>query len=727
MNNCIIKGKISIFYCIALVKNIGYNEVEKWGEIMEKSAVRMIAQMIALKKIEVLLLKKYYEGNSPRFYLRDLNSGDLKEIKISGKYVEEQFVHYYFDDIEIDFCRIYQIVDAYGLSETLQYTKLVYDYDFLRQSYYDGNDLGNHYHKEHTSFKVWAPTALQMKVSIVKKDCTYTYEMQRINDGVFYAKIAGDFDNCKYVYLVRHHEGFYPALDPYAYSSSSNSLSSIIIDLDKVKIDLNRDSLPVLLNKTDAIIYEANVRDYTMYENSLSAYKGKFKGIYEEGLKTKYGNSAGLDYLVELGITHLQLMPIYDFATVDENNPEVLYNWGYDPAQYNVPEGSYSNDPNDGYSRVIECKEMISKLHSKGIRVVMDVVYNHMYDVNASAFERLVPGYYFRKNSDGTLSNGSWCGDDLNTDEYMVRKYILDMSKRWQQFYGVDGFRFDLMGIIDITTINQVYEMCSNYDNSFIIYGEGWNMPTNLPDEKKAMQDNHAKMLNISFFNDEFREVMKGGSSDFVLVNKGFITGNLYETEHAKNVVSGLNRYSRPDQSINYVECHDNATIFDKLYISNVEEGLSGILNRQKNLTIMTLLAQGIPFIHAGQEFYRTKGGIYNSYNTPDNINCINWDFRDIYKDDIDDIKKIIKLRKNNKCFRYATREEIEENILVENIDYKMLKYTLKQDSGEYKEFIIYINPSSFSFDYQEKEYSCIYGNINDNQIEPKTIVILAK
>lgn len=727
MNNCIIKGKISIFYCIALVKNIGYNEVEKWGEIMEKSAVRMIAQMIALKKIEVLLLKKYYEGNSPRFYLRDLNSGDLKEIKISGKYVEEQFVHYYFDDIEIDFCRIYQIVDAYGLSETLQYTKLVYDYDFLRQSYYDGNDLGNHYHKEHTSFKVWAPTALQMKVSIVKNDCTYTYEMQRINNGVFYAEVAGDFDNCKYVYLVRHHEGFYPALDPYAYSSSSNSLSSIIIDLDKVKIDLNRDSLPVLLNKTDAIIYEANVRDYTMYENSLSAYKGKFKGIYEEGLKTKYGNSAGLDYLVELGITHLQLMPIYDFATVDENNPEVLYNWGYDPAQYNVPEGSYSNDPNDGYSRVIECKEMISKLHSKGIRVVMDVVYNHMYDVNASAFERLVPGYYFRKNSDGTLSNGSWCGDDLNTDEYMVRKYILDMSKRWQQFYGVDGFRFDLMGIIDITTINQVYEMCSNYDNSFIIYGEGWNMPTNLPDEKKAMQDNHAKMLNISFFNDEFREVMKGGSSDFVLVNKGFITGNLYETEHAKNVVSGLNRYSRPDQSINYVECHDNATIFDKLYISNVEEGLSGILNRQKNLTIMTLLAQGIPFIHAGQEFYRTKGGIYNSYNTPDNINCINWDFRDIYKDDIDDIKKIIKLRKNNKCFRYATREEIEENILVENIDYKMLKYTLKQDSGEYKEFIIYINPSSFSFDYQEKEYSCIYGNINDNQIEPKTIVILAK
>lgn len=721
------KEEISDFYCIALGIKISYNEIGKWGGIMEKSAIRMIAQMVALKKIEVLLLKKYYEGNSPRFYLRDLTNHDLTEIKISGKYVEEQFVHYYFDDIEIDFCRVYQIVDAYGLSETLQYTKLVHDHDFLKQNYYDGNDLGNQYHEDYTTFKVWAPTALQMKIAITKNSRTNTFEMQRNEQGIFYCKVDGNFDNCHYVYLVRHHEQYYPALDPYAYSSSSNSQTSMIIDLDKIKINLNRDCLPPLEKKTDAIIYEASVRDYTMYENSLSKYKGKFKGLTEEGLKTKHGNTAGLDYLVELGITHLQLMPIYDFATVDENHPEILYNWGYDPAQYNVPEGSYCSDPNDGYSRVSECKEMISKLHAKGIRVVMDVVYNHMFDVNASAFERLVPGYYFRKNDDGTLSNGSWCGDDLNTAEHMVRKYIIDMSKRWQQFYGVDGFRFDLMGIIDITTINQVYDECSAFDPAFMIYGEGWNMPTNLPDENKAMQDNHAKMLNISFFNDEFREVLKGASGDFVLVNKGFITGNLYETERAKNVITGLNRYTKPDQSINYVECHDNATVFDKLYISNVEEGLAGILNRQKNLTIAALISQGIPFIHAGQEFYRTKGGIHNSYNAPDNINCLNWDFRDIYKSDIDDIKKIIELRKNNKCFRYDTKDDIEQNVLVENIDYKMLKYTLKQDRGEYKEFIIYINPSNFAFDYQEKDYHCLYGDFIDNQIGPKTIVILAK
>ena len=694
---------------------------------MEKSAIRMIAQMISLNRIEVLLLKQYYGGYSPKFYLRDMSNNSLKEIKIADKYEDDRFIHYYFNEIEIDFCRVYQIVDAYGLSETLQYSKLVYDEDFLNMNYYDGDDLGNRYYMEYTEFKVWAPTALEVKVSITKNDTICSYNMKRLDKGVFYAKVEGDYDNCRYVYLVRHHDEYCFTVDPYAYSSSSNSQSSIIINLDKTKIELNHECLKPLLKKTDAIIYEANVRDYTMYDNCSSKYKGKFKGICEEGLKTKHGNSAGLDYLVELGITHLQLMPIQDFATVDENHQKLLYNWGYDPAQYNVPEGSFCSDPNDGYSRVIECKEMVSKLHSKGIRVVMDVVYNHVYDINANAFERLVPGYYFRKNPDGSLSNGSWCGNDVDSQKKMVRKYIVDMSKRWQQFYGFDGFRFDLMGIIDIETINEIYRVCSDYDSSFILYGEGWNMPTNLPDSEKAMQYNHDKLLNVSFFNDTFREVLKGGSGDSVLVNKGFVTGNLYETQRARDVINGLSFYSKVDQSINYVECHDNATVFDKLYISNVEEGLDGILNREKNLTIITLLSQGIPFIHAGQEFYRTKGGVYNSYNSPDNINCINWDFRDIYKKDVDDIKKIIKLRKENKCFRYASNEEIEKNVVVENIDYKMVKYVLKQDEGMYREFVIYINPSNFTFDYQEKEYECIYGKIDNGQIEAKTIVILAK
>lgn len=694
---------------------------------MEKSAIRMIAKMVSMNKVEVLLIRRYYDGNCPCFYLRDLSDNSLTELEISAKYVDEEFARYYFDNVEIDFCRIYEIVDAYGLAETLQYTPLIYDGEFLKQNYYGGNDLGSSYYEDYTIFKVWAPTALAVKVVITKDHTTTSHEMKRIGSGVFCAYVAGNFDNCEYVYLVRHHNSYIRALDPYAYGSKANGQSSIIVDLNKINIDLHRECLAPLENKTDAIIYEVSVRDFTMYENSSSNHKGKFAGISEVNLKTKHGNNAGLDYLSELGITHVQLLPIYDFATVDENHQAVMYNWGYDPAQYNVPEGSYCTNPNDGYSRIVECKQMIADLHARGIRVIMDVVYNHMYDVNASAFERIVPGYYFRRNPDGSLSNGSWCGNDVDSCKDMVRKYIIDMSRRWQGFYGVDGYRFDLMGIIDIDTINQVYQVCSAYDSSFMVYGEGWNMPTNLPDEIKAMQDNHAKMPQISFFNDEYREVIKGGSSDGVLVNKGFITGNLYETERAKNVITATNRYSRPDQSINYVECHDNATVFDKLCISNVEEGLEGILRRQKDLTVMVLLSQGIPFIHAGQEFYRTKGGIGNTYNSPDNINCINWDFRDIYKNDVEDIKKIIQLRKNNKCFRYATRNDIEANVLVENIDFKMVKYTLKQDEGEYREFVIYINPSNFTFDYGETSYEHLYGEITNGQIGARTIVILAR
>ena len=694
---------------------------------MENSAVRMIAKMILANKMEVLLVRQYYDGNSDRFYLRNVLTGDLQKIMISAKYVEEKYTHYFFDDVNIDFTQVYQVLDAYGLSETLQYTPLINDPEFMKVNYYDGHDLGSTYYRDYTVFKVWAPTALEVKVMVKKNHEFISYDMKRVENGVFSLYLSGDYDNCEYLYQVRHHDSFINALDPYAYSSSANGRSSIIINLNKCMIDLNRQYLKPLKQKTDAILYELSVRDFTMYENSPSKHKGKFLGVSEAGLITKHGNNAGLDYLVNLGITHVQLMPIFDFATVDENQPHLLYNWGYDPAQYNVPEGSYCSDPNDGYSRVLECKEMIARLHRHGLRVIMDVVYNHMYDVNASPFERIVPGYYFRKNMDGTLSNGSWCGNDLESCNYMVRKYIIDMSRRWQSFYGVDGYRFDLMGIIDIETINQVYQICHSYDKSFMVYGEGWNMPTSLPDDQKAMQFNHYKMPNISFFNDEFREVIKGGSSDGVLVNKGFITGNLYETERARNCIMACNRYTSPDQSINYVECHDNATIFDKLYISNVEEGLNEILERQKNLTIVTLLSQGIPFIHAGQEFYRTKGGIGNSYNSPDNINSINWDFRDIYKDDVEDIKKIIQLRKNNKCFRYSTVEDIEKNIIVENIDFKMLKYTLKQDEGEYQKFVIYINPSNFTFDYDETDYQLLYGLITDNQIGAKTVVVLAK
>ena len=449
-----------------------------------------------------------------------------------------------------------------------------------------------------------------------------------------------------------------------------------------------------------------------MSSSIKASHPGTFMSLVEENLKTPKGNKAGFDYLVDLGITHAQIMPMYDFATVDELHPTVMYNWGYDPIQYNVPEGSYALNPQDGYSRVKECRHMVSSLHQKGLRVVMDVVYNHMYDYFTSAFERTVPGYYFRKNQYGEMSNGSWCGNDLESRHQMTRRYIKDMCLRWQKLYGVDGFRFDLMGIIDIETLNQVYNQASKIDDSFIVYGEGWNMPTAMSDQEKGMQDNHQKMLNIGFFNDYYRETLKGGSSDSTLKDKGYFAGNMYNCEIGGECMKNTNRYSYVDQSINYVECHDNATTFDKFAISNGDEPLETRKKRQLMLNVALVLSQGIPFIHCGQEFYRSKGGLGNTYNTLDSINAVNWSLVDENQDDIEILKQTIQLRKENSGFRYETIQEVKENVTTNHFDYRILRYSVKQNKGKYKEIVAYFNPSYYDFEINDMdEYEVIYND----------------
>ena len=464
--------------------------------------------------------------------------------------------------------------------------------------------------------------------------------------------------------------------------------------------------------KTEAIIYELSVRDFTMSKTINATHPGTFMSLVESGLVTPQGNKAGFDYLVDLGVTHVQIMPMYDFATVDELHPTVMYNWGYDPIQYNVPEGSYALDPQDGYSRVKECRHMVSTFHQKGLRVVMDVVYNHMYDYYTSAFERTVPGYYFRKNQYGEMSNGSWCGNDLESRHQMVRRYIKDMCLRWQKLYGVDGFRFDLMGIIDIETLNQVYDQASKIDDSFIMYGEGWNMPTAMDDHEKGMQDNHRKMLNIGFFNDYYRETLKGGSGDSALKDKGYFAGNMYNCEIGGECMKNTNRYSYVDQSINYVECHDNATTFDKFAISNGDEPLETRKKRQLMLNVALILSQGIPFIHCGQEFYRSKDGLGNTYNTLDHINAVNWSLVDENQEDIETLKQMIQLRKENGGFKYETIQEVNEYVSTNHFDYRILRYCVKQNKGKYQEIVAYFNPSYYDFEINDMdEYEVIYND----------------
>lgn len=661
---------------------------------MERSAERMRAFASGFDEIKVYLSKNYYNGISPKFYLKNLKTDEIE--LLSGDVHsnnEEQGFRIYTLNASFELGSVYKIIDAYGLACFLDFTRLAKIQEFDDLYYYDKDDLGCTYTKEECTFKIWSPLSTGVILKTIQHGEDVLYPMKRGEKGVYEITLKGNYEGMHYFFLIKFAGNYDIVMDPYAYSSSSNGRTCIVVDPEKLKI--KKYELPVLKSKTDAIIYETSVRDFSMHKAGRMENRGKFLAFCEEGTKTDCGHTTGIDYLSEIGITHLQLMPINDFATVDEAHPKVLYNWGYDPAQYNVTEGSYVSNPDDGYARVREAQQMIEALHSKGIRVVLDVVFNHMHDVNQNALEKSVPHYYFRRNSDGSLSNGSWCGNDLNTEAKMCRKYILDMCKRWQVFYGVDGFRFDLMGIIDIETMKLVEKQCKDIDPSFIVYGEGWNMGTALSEDKRTTILNNRKIPHIGFFNDFFRDTCRGTNQ---MESKGYFSGDTYKTNEAISAICNLNMFDNIEQSINYVECHDNATTYDKLKISNYDEEKDVLRRRTKLMMAAILLAQGVPFIHSGQEFYRSKRGQTNTYNAGDSINALDWSLRDRRHEAVEYFCFLIKLRKNNPCFRYNNYDQIKENVHLENLNHRIIKYHLKQSKGEYKELIIYFNPSKEDF-----------------------------
>lgn len=687
---------------------------------MEESAVRMKAYAVNFKEIHVFLSKNYYNGISSKFYLKDLETDEL--ILLHGDSLQNssipQFQEYVFH-VSFKMGRVYKILDAYGLSCFLDFSKMSLCEEFDDLYYYDGHDLGNTYTKEGTTFKVWAPLSTGIILKIVKDGKVSLYPMERGLKGVYSCYVEGDLELAHYFYLIKHIGNYEISMDPYAYSSSSNGRTNIIVDLNKLKMAPSH--LPPLKQKTDAIIYETSVRDFSMSSTSGMKNKGKFLAFTELNTSTDSGNPTGLDYLSCLGITHLQLMPINDFATVDENNVQELYNWGYDPAQYNVTEGSYVTDPDDGYKRIREAQQMVEALHSRGIRVVLDVVYNHMHDVNMNALEKTCPHYFFRRNSDGSLSNGSWCGNDLNTTAKMCRKYILHMCKRWQTLYGIDGYRFDLMGLIDITTMKLVDAQAKAIDPSFIVYGEGWNMQTALSEDKRTTIQNNRKTPNLGFFNDFFRDTLRGTNQ---MESKGYFSGDTYKTNDAIKAMCNFDMFDNISQSINYVECHDNATCYDKLRRSNYDEDKDVRKKRLRLMLAAIILSQGVPFIHSGQEFFRTKNGQPNTYNAGDQVNELDWNRKDLEIDTIQFVQFLTHLRRNNPCFRYSSYDKIRENVKLENINHRMIKYALHQNQGEYKDFLIFFNASKDAIEVDiEDGYSMLCHTEKGKVVGNKLIV----
>lgn len=609
-----------------------------------------------VQKITVELDLGYYNGMSAFFKVIDGNNR-VFEATIIKEEVLDKIRTYTLRVMGLTIGGAYQVVDAHFLKTPLVYRYVVRSEAFDEMFYYHGHDLGNHYSKEKTLFKVWTPVASRVWLDLKGKG---TYDMQRSDKGVFELEVLGDLEGVSYQYLIESSGSIRAASDPYAYTSQANNGLSLVIDLERTQVDLCKDRLPQLEKKTQSIIYEVHVRDFSSKGTSGIQHRGKYLGMIEEGTQNTNGDATGFDYLTSLGITHVQLLPIYDFGSVDELNPFDQYNWGYDPVQYNVPEGSYATDASHAYARIVELKQMVARFHEKGLRLVMDVVYNHMFDRFSSAFEALVPYYYFRIGDQGEISNGSFCGNDMDSTRLMVRKYILDSIERWMRFYGMDGFRFDLMGILDIETMNQVADLVEAIDPNALVYGEGWDMPTLMASDQRASLLNQSQMPKIGHFNDVYRDAIKGGTQLEQVTEKGILTGNLKSIHHLPLLLMGTEYtldqkhfLDAPTKSINYVACHDNHTLYDKMVLSQVPE--DEILVRHRLIMATLLFSQGIPFIHAGQEFLRSKNGDHNSYLSSDLINGIDWDLVTTHKDQIRFVKEAIDIRKSFAEFQVET------------------------------------------------------------------------
>ena len=595
--------------------------------------------------------------------------------------------------------------------------------DFDNYFSYDG-ELGALYEKEGTLLRVWTPTAKSVEVWIYADDSfkgpSTKIEMVQKPKGIFEAYLPGDQHGTIYVYKIlflNNRESI--SVDPYARATTVNGMKSVIADLNRTNPDGWGERLPAFGLPEEAIIYELHIRDFSISETSGIVNKGKFLGLTEKNTQNASGRKTGLDYLIDLGITHIQILPMFDYATVDEANlTEPQYNWGYDPLNYNVPEGSYSTDPFDPFNRIFELKQMIRTLHDNGLRVIMDVVYNHVYDPKDQALERTVPGYFYRYNADGSLANGTGVGNDTASERHMMRKYIIDSVKYWAKEYHLDGFRFDLMGIHDSVTMNAIREALDKIDPSIIIIGEGWEMSTPLPEDLKASQRNAQAMPRIAHFNDSIRIALKG--SDFGdEKDRGFISGKNYlEDLLLRNIkeamhLSSHSSYVDPEQVIQYVEAHDNLTLYDKLLRSNPDDSEEVRIKRHTLATSIVLLSQGVPFIHGGQEFLRTKAGVANSYQSPDEINQFEWERVTTFQESVAYVKGLIALRKSEYLFRLHTIEEIEAHFTILSENFNIVAFSLTNSKKKY--IVIFNgNRSDVIFRIQKGKYAIL---VEDNQV----------
>ena len=585
---------------------------------------------------------------------------------------------------------------------------------------YNGSDLEMTLNASGTHFRLWSPSAQAVRLKIYptgrNSASEQTIEMTRDKNGTWTAGIPQKLYGKFYTFQILHNGKWLDETPGvWAKAVGINGNRGAIIDFDATNPEgWDNDKGPTIKNINDAVIYEMHHRDFSMHPSSGIASKGKFLALTEHGTTNPKGDKTGIDHLKELGVTHVHILPSYDYNSVDEANlPANTYNWGYDPQNYNAPEGSYSTNPANPSTRVSEMKEMVKALHDAGIGVVMDVVYNHTAENDGSNFSLTAPGYYYRHRPDGSYSDASGCGNETASERQQMRNFIVNSVKYWAKEYHIDGFRFDLMAIHDTTTMNEVARELKKINPDIFVYGEGWTAGDSpLPVAQRALKDNVSAMPQIAVFSDDIRDAIKGhytGETD-----RGFATGKPGLEETVKIGIVGATAhpqvdYSKgnnskapyalsPTQVINYVSCHDDLTLTDKLAKSLPEESVADRQRAAKLAQTIVFTSQGTPFIFAGEEIFRDKKGVHNSYKSPDSINAIDWNLKNENADLFDYYVELIKLRKTHPAFRMTTSEELAKNIVFDDTkgQNNLISYSIKNNANgdSWKEIKVIFNGS---------------------------------
>ncbi len=579
------------------------------------------------------------------------------------------------------------------------------DAKFASYPSYQGDDLELTVNSTGTHWRLWSPEAEAARVILyptgLNTAATDTIPMSRSEKGTWVASVPKKLYGSFYTFSIKD-KGKWLAETPgvWAKAVGTNGTRAAIIDFTTTNPEgWESDKGPAISHINDAVIYEMHHRDFSQHPSSGIVNKGKFLALTEPATKNPEGESTGIDHLKDLGITHVHILPSYDYNSVDESNlPSNKYNWGYDPYNYNAPEGSYSTNPANPATRISEMKQMVKNLHDNGIGVIMDVVYNHTANNDDSNFSLTAPGYYYRHRPDGSYSDASGCGNETASERQQMRDYIINSVKYWAKEYHIDGFRFDLMAIHDIETMNQVIAALKEINPNIFVYGEGWTAGDSpLPVEQRALKENVAKMPDIAVFSDDIRDAIKGHYTD--AADRGFATGKpgLEETvkigivaatphplvDYSKGNNSKFPYAAAPTQIINYVSCHDDLMLTDKLRKSMPDATDAERQRAARLAQTIVLTSQGTPFIFAGEEIFRDKKGVHNSYNSPDSINAIDWNLRHQNAEQFNYYKELIKLRKEHPAFRMTTAEQIQKHLKFDKVSEPgLISYSLLDNAN---------------------------------------------